>query len=88
MPVPKRKRSRSRRDKRFANKGIKPQAITECRNCKDPILPHVACRSCGFYKGSKVISVKTDRSVKRAETRQAKKGAQQAAGPIDQKAEE
>jgi large subunit ribosomal protein L32 len=49
MPVPKRKRSKARRDKRFANKGIKPAAITHCASCTEPLAPHVACGSCGFY---------------------------------------
>lgn len=72
MPVPKRKRSRSRRDKRFANKGIKVKAITACHNCIEPLIPHAACRKCGFYKGIKLMSTKIDRALKRAETRKAK----------------
>ncbi len=72
MPVPKRKRSRARRDKRFANKGIKPKSFTECANCKEPLATHAACRNCGFYKGRKVLSTKSDREVKRVETRSAK----------------
>ena len=71
MPVPKRKRSRARRDKRFANKGIKPKSLTECANCKEPLATHAACRGCGHYKGKKVLSTKADREVKRAVTRTA-----------------
>jgi len=72
MPVPKRKRSKSRRDKRFANKGMKVQAFTECKNCQAPTAPHQACSACGFYKGKKVLSTKIDRSIKRGKERQAK----------------
>lgn len=71
MPVPKRKRSRARRDSRFANKGIKVKIFTSCKNCQDPILPHQACTSCGFYKGIKVFTTKTERSLKRVQLRQA-----------------
>lgn len=71
MPVPKRKRSRQRRDKRFANKGLKIQAITTCQQCKTPLKPHQMCSGCGFYKGTKVASVKLDRSLRRAELRAA-----------------
>ena len=71
MPVPKRKRSRARRDKRFANKGIKPKSLTECANCKEPLATHAACRGCGHYKGKKVLTTKADREVKRAVTRTA-----------------
>ena len=69
MPVPKRKTSRSRRDKRQANKGITPQIVGACNNCNDPILPHQVCLSCGYYKGRKVLATKIDRTVKRTEVR-------------------
>jgi large subunit ribosomal protein L32 len=72
MPVPKRKRSRARRDSRFANKGIKPQAIAECKNCKKALLPHQVCKHCGHYKGAKVLVTKAERTLKRTETKQAK----------------
>ena len=67
MPVPKRKRSKARRDKRFANKGLKVQAFTSCAQCKAALAPHQACKSCGFYKGAKVLETKVERGLKRAE---------------------
>jgi large subunit ribosomal protein L32 len=67
MPVPKRKRSRARRDKRFANKGMKIKAIVACKNCAAPLVPHVLCGSCGYYKGVKVMATKDERASKRAE---------------------
>lgn len=70
MPVPKRKRSRARRDKRFANKGMKVKAITGCQNCQNPLSPHMACMICGFYKGAKIFETKIDRLAKRAASRQ------------------
>ncbi len=72
MPVPKRKRSRARRDKRFANKGMQIKTFTTCPNCDEAIMPHQACLACGHYKGRKVLSTKADRAVTRAETRQVK----------------
>lgn len=72
MPVPKRKRSRPRRDKRFANKGMKVKAIAECQNCKTPLNTHVACTQCGYYKGVKVLTTKQDRLVKRVQARSKK----------------
>lgn len=71
MPVPKRKRSRARRDSRFANKGMVMHAITACKNCEAPLLPHAACHTCGFYKGIKVLNTKVDRKIARFQTRQA-----------------
>ena len=72
MPVPKRKRSRARRDKRFANKGIKQTAVTHCSQCQTALLPHSACKGCGYYKGAKVLLTKEDRGLKRMEGKQAK----------------
>ncbi|HXW86201.1 MAG TPA: 50S ribosomal protein L32 [Candidatus Bathyarchaeia archaeon] len=63
MPVPKRKRSRTRRDKRFANKGIIPQTFAHCPSCSKPCVPHVVCQFCGHYKGVQVVKVR----VKKAE---------------------
>ena len=69
MPVPKRKRSKRRRDQRFANKGMKVKAISQCAQCTKPIQTHVACKECGFYKGVKVLATKSDRGIKRQEVK-------------------
>jgi large subunit ribosomal protein L32 len=79
MPVPKRKRSKARRDKRFANKGMNVASITQCLNCKSPLNTHNACKECGFYKGVKVMTTKADRIVARAGKRQAKQAKAQPA---------
>lgn len=78
MPVPKRKRSRARRDSRFANKGLKIKSLTECRNCQEPLMTHVACKKCGFYKGVKVLATKEERSHRRQELKTARDNSKQA----------
>lgn len=79
MPVPKRKRSKSRRDKRFANKGLEVKTFTSCAQCSAATMPHQVCATCGFYKGVKIMATKLDRNIKRVETRQAQaKNKQQA----------
>lgn len=78
MPVPKRKVSRARRDKRSANKHIIPIAAIGCPNCEHPSLSHQACQNCGHYKGRKVLNTKYERDLKRNEikkTIQAKRDA-------------
>ena len=65
MPVPKRKRSRSRRDKRFANKGIKVRAFAACPNCQEVVVPHTVCMACGHYKGVKILVTRSERAEKR-----------------------
>lgn len=73
MPVPKRKRSRARRDSRFANKHQHEGSVTFCLSCSEPIRPHVACLKCGYYKGKKLFVTKGERVVKRTELRAKKK---------------
>lgn len=65
MPVPKRKRSRARRDSRHANWGLELTSFANCGECKEPLAPHTACKNCGFYKGAKVLTTKADRASKR-----------------------
>lgn len=66
MPVPKRKQSRSRRDKRSANKGItaKPFSICKTENCNTPLLGHTVCMGCGMYKGKQIVAIKIAKTTK------------------------
>lgn len=50
MAVPKRKTSKSRRDKRRANWKISAPNLVECPQCHETKLPHRVCPECGFYK--------------------------------------
>jgi large subunit ribosomal protein L32 len=84
MPTPKRKVSKSRRDMRSANKGIKPKSVSACQTCQAPILSHQICAECGYYKGRKILRTKTDRMYARGQARQAKMAQQQAGQPGDQ----
>ncbi|MFH1941151.1 MAG: 50S ribosomal protein L32 [bacterium] len=55
MPLPKRKTSRSRRDKRRTHKKLSAPSVTECSHCHQPKLPHRACPNCGYYAGRMVV---------------------------------
>jgi len=57
MPVPKRRKTKSRRDKRRQHLKLKRQNFSICPRCKSPVLPHHACPNCGYYKGREVINV-------------------------------
>ena len=88
MPVPKRKRSRTRRDSRFANKGLAIKSFAHCKNCQAATPPHQVCKECGHYKGVKVLVTKSERALKRNEIKQAKLAqAQQAQGSESQETE-
>ena len=51
MAVPKRKMSRANTRSRRANWKATPVALTTCPSCSSPTQPHVACPTCGTYKG-------------------------------------
>jgi large subunit ribosomal protein L32 len=55
MAVPKRKKSKSRRDKRRTHQKTDGPNLSTCPECGEAKLPHHACPACGYYKGRKVI---------------------------------
>lgn len=56
-PLPKRKISKGRRDRRRAHHALKTANLVQCNNCGEMRLPHRVCPSCGYYQGREVISV-------------------------------
>lgn len=60
MPVPKRKTSKSKRDKRRTHQKIDGPNLTTCPECGEAVLPHHACPSCGVYKGRAAIEPEED----------------------------
>ncbi|RMI19922.1 MAG: 50S ribosomal protein L32 [Calditrichaeota bacterium] len=58
MANPKRKLSRSKRDKRRANwlRKLMSPNFSQCPNCGEIRLPHRACPHCGYYKGQKLFA--------------------------------
>jgi large subunit ribosomal protein L32 len=58
-PLPKRKISKGRRDRRRAHDALKTRNLTQCTNCGESRLPHHVCPHCGYYKGREVISVES-----------------------------
>lgn len=59
-PLPKRKVSKGRRDRRRAHDALKARNLTTCNNCGSMRLPHTVCPECGYYKGREVIEVSND----------------------------
>ncbi len=57
-PLPKRKLSKGRRDRRRSHLALKPQNLSECPNCHNLYVPHHVCPNCGYYKGVEVVAVK------------------------------
>ncbi len=55
MAHPKRKISKSRRDKRRTHYKATAPALSTCSNCGEAKLNHRACPNCGYYAGRSVF---------------------------------
>ncbi|MGD9100931.1 MAG: 50S ribosomal protein L32 [Anaerolineae bacterium] len=62
-PLPKRKISYGRRDRRRAHDALKPPNLVTCPepDCGELTLPHRVCPSCGKYRGRQVIAIKEEK---------------------------
>jgi len=56
MGTPKKKFSKSRRDKRAAQWKLEAPNLEACPHCHQPKLPHRACPNCGQYRGRQVVN--------------------------------
>ncbi|MFH1904964.1 MAG: 50S ribosomal protein L32 [bacterium] len=58
MALPKRKFSKSRRDKKRTHKKLSLPAMATCSHCSQVKSPHRVCPHCGYYNGKKVVEIK------------------------------
>lgn len=56
MGVPKRKTSKSRRDKRRTHQRLAAVGLSTCPQCGASKLPHRICTSCGYYKDREILA--------------------------------
>ncbi len=59
-PLPKRKTSKGRRDRRRTHDALTARKLVYCTNCGEMRLPHHVCPYCGHYKGREVVSVERE----------------------------
>lgn len=58
MAVPKKRVSRTRRDKRRSSVWkLNAPALSKCTQCGELKMPHRVCPVCGFYKGKEIVKV-------------------------------
>ena len=57
MAHPKRKHTKTRRDKRRTHDKLETPNLSTCPQCRQPKLPHRVCSHCGYYKGVEVIEI-------------------------------
>lgn len=57
MAVPKKRHTKSRRNRRRSHLALNKKKLSSCPRCGEPILPHRYCANCGFYKEREVVDV-------------------------------
>ncbi|MBI5286602.1 MAG: 50S ribosomal protein L32 [Deltaproteobacteria bacterium] len=57
MPNPKKRHSKTRRNKRRSHDALSRPAVSLCPQCGEPKPPHHVCPNCGTYKGREVIKI-------------------------------
>jgi large subunit ribosomal protein L32 len=60
-PLPKRKHSKSRRDRRRAHDHLTLRHLVVCDECGEYKPAHHVCPNCGTYRGQEVIAAKEDK---------------------------
>lgn len=76
MGLPSKRRTKSQKRRRASHFALRGRALSKCKNCGAPVLPHRACLKCGFYNGRKVLKVaaKGERQLKKREKARKKAG--------------
>ncbi len=59
-PLPKKRHSRSRRNKRRSHDALSLQHLVRCESCGNYHQAHHVCPHCGSYKGETVIEVESN----------------------------
>jgi large subunit ribosomal protein L32 len=56
MPLPKRRHSHARKNKRRSQYKLSAVNYIECPKCHSPKLPHRVCPNCGYYKDKIIVA--------------------------------
>jgi large subunit ribosomal protein L32 len=59
-PLPKRKVSKSRRNRRRAHDALSLNHLVMCESCGEFHIAHRVCPKCGTYRGETVMEVKSE----------------------------
>ncbi|MDP2933251.1 MAG: 50S ribosomal protein L32 [bacterium] len=58
MGVPRAHKTHGAIGRRRSHLALKHLETARCANCSKPVLPHVVCGECGYYKGQQVVKPK------------------------------
>lgn len=56
MPVQKQRHSKARKRRGRVLLELKKKKTQKCPKCGSPMMPHRACKNCGYYKGKEAVN--------------------------------
>ena len=59
MPLPKRRHSKTRGRKRRTHYKLGAPATSTCPQCRETMLLHHVCKSCGYYRSRDVLQLES-----------------------------
>lgn len=59
-PLPKRKLSKGRRDRRRAHDALSLDHLVVCETCGEYHIAHRVCPKCGTYRGNTIVQVQSE----------------------------
>ena len=59
-PLPKRKISKTRRNKRRSHDALSRQHLVQCEECSEYKPAHQVCPKCGVYNGREVLTIEEE----------------------------
>ncbi|OGY44872.1 MAG: 50S ribosomal protein L32 [Candidatus Buchananbacteria bacterium RIFCSPHIGHO2_01_FULL_39_14] len=68
MPVPAKRRSKSKGRRNRAHQALTTLHLIKCQKCGKPALPHRVCPACGTYQGREVIKFNPPAGRKKTKT--------------------
>lgn len=60
MAEPKKRLTSTRSGARQSHDFLKPKNTIKCSHCKENIVPHRICPNCGYYRGKKIVEMKSE----------------------------
>ena len=57
MGLPRQRKTKSASRQHRSHDALKKVQAARCKNCNSPVMPHVVCEVCGFYRGIKVKEI-------------------------------
>jgi large subunit ribosomal protein L32 len=61
MAEPKKRMTSTRSGARRSHDALLRKSLVSCSNCKQSVPPHTVCQNCGFYRGKKVLTLKSEK---------------------------